>query len=75
MRSTASLIERPELGVISCRMSASACLVERELGHDRIPGHTRTQSTMTVRTPLPVLGLLGPTGTLVVRGHAMVEGP
>ncbi len=30
---------------------------------------------VTVRAPLPVLGLLGPTGTLVVRGHAMEEGP
>ena len=30
---------------------------------------------VTVRAPLPVLGLLGPSGTLVVRGHAMVEGP
>ena len=30
---------------------------------------------VTVRAPLPVLGLLGPTGTLVVHGHAMVEGP
>ncbi len=30
---------------------------------------------VTVRAPLPVLGLVGPTGTLVVRGHAMVEGP
>ncbi len=30
---------------------------------------------VTVRAPLPVVGLLGPGGTLVVRGHAMVERP
>ncbi len=30
---------------------------------------------VTVRAPIPVVGLLGPGGTLVVRGHAMVEGP
>ena len=30
---------------------------------------------VTVRAPMPVVGLLGPGGTLVVRGHAMVEGP
>lgn len=30
---------------------------------------------VTVRAPLPVVGLLGPGGALVVRGHAMVEGP
>ncbi|WP_291755697.1 TadE/TadG family type IV pilus assembly protein [Cellulomonas sp. 73-92] len=29
---------------------------------------------VTVRAPMPVVGLLGPGGTLVVRGHAMVEG-
>jgi Flp pilus assembly protein TadG len=29
---------------------------------------------VTVRAPLPVVGLLGPGGTLTVRGHAMVEG-
>ncbi len=30
---------------------------------------------MTVTAPTPVVGLIGPAGTLVVRGHAMVEGP
>jgi hypothetical protein len=30
---------------------------------------------VTVRAPMPVVGLVGPAGTLVVRGHAMVEGP
>lgn len=30
---------------------------------------------VTVRAPMPVVGLLGPGGMLVVRGHAMVEGP
>ena len=30
---------------------------------------------VTVRAPLPVLGLLGPGGTLVVSGHALEEGP
>ncbi|HLZ36516.1 MAG TPA: TadE family protein [Mycobacteriales bacterium] len=29
---------------------------------------------VTVRAPLPVIGLLGPRRTLAVRGHAMVEG-
>lgn len=28
---------------------------------------------VTVRTPLPVVGLLGPGGTLTVRGHALEE--
>jgi hypothetical protein len=28
-----------------------------------------------VRAPLPLVGLLGPSGTLTVRGHALVEGP
>lgn len=28
---------------------------------------------VTVRTPLPVVGLLGPGGTLTVRGHALAE--
>ena len=30
---------------------------------------------VTVRAPMPVVGLVGPAGTLVVRGHAMVEDP
>jgi hypothetical protein len=30
---------------------------------------------VTVRAPMPVVGFLGPGGILVVRGHAMVEGP
>ena len=30
---------------------------------------------VTVRAPMPVVGLVGPSGALVVRGHAMVEGP
>jgi hypothetical protein len=30
---------------------------------------------VTVRTPLPVVGLLGPGGTLTVRGHALEEAP
>ncbi len=30
---------------------------------------------VTVRAPMPVVGLVGPSGTLVVRGHAMVEDP
>lgn len=30
---------------------------------------------VTVSAPLPVVGLLGPGGTLTVRGHALVEGP
>lgn len=30
---------------------------------------------VTVRAPMPVIGLVGPAGTLVVRGHAMVEDP
>ncbi|HEV6953218.1 MAG TPA: TadE/TadG family type IV pilus assembly protein [Promicromonospora sp.] len=30
---------------------------------------------VTVRTPLPVVGLLGPGGTMTVRGHALVEEP
>jgi hypothetical protein len=30
---------------------------------------------VTVRAPTPVVGLVGPAGTLVVRGHALVEGP
>ena len=30
---------------------------------------------VTVRAPMPVIGLVGPTGALVVRGHAMVEAP
>ncbi|WP_425954671.1 TadE family protein [Xylanimonas sp. McL0601] len=29
---------------------------------------------VTVRAPLPVVGLLGPTGTMVVAGHALEEG-
>jgi Flp pilus assembly protein TadG len=30
---------------------------------------------VTVRAPLPVVGLLGPGGTLTVRGHALEEVP
>ncbi|MFD2796763.1 TadE/TadG family type IV pilus assembly protein [Promicromonospora vindobonensis] len=30
---------------------------------------------VTVRAPLPVVGLLGPGGTLTVRGHALEEAP
>ena len=30
---------------------------------------------VTVRAPFPVVGLLGPSGEMTVRGHAMVEGP
>ena len=30
---------------------------------------------VVVTAPTPVIGLVGPGGTLVVRGHAMVEGP
>nr|WP_309135310.1 TadE/TadG family type IV pilus assembly protein [Cellulomonas sp.] len=30
---------------------------------------------VTVRAPLPLVGLLGPAGTLEVAGHAPVEGP
>lgn len=30
---------------------------------------------VTVRTPLPVVGLLGPSGSLTVRGHALEEEP
>ena len=30
---------------------------------------------VTVRAPMPVVGLLGPGGVLVVHGHAMVERP
>ena len=30
---------------------------------------------VTVRAPMPVVGLVGPGGALVVRGHAMVESP
>lgn len=29
---------------------------------------------VTVRAPLPVVGLLGPSGALTVRGHALEEG-
>ena len=29
---------------------------------------------VTVRAPFPVIGLVGPSGQMVVRGHAMVEG-
>lgn len=29
---------------------------------------------VTIRAPLPVVGLLGPGGALVARGHAMAEG-
>lgn len=29
---------------------------------------------VTVRAPFPVVGLVGPSGELVVRGHALVEG-
>lgn len=28
-----------------------------------------------VRAPLPLVGLLGPSGVMTVRGHALVEGP
>jgi Flp pilus assembly protein TadG len=30
---------------------------------------------VTVRAPLPVIGLFGPSGTLVVRGHGAAEAP
>lgn len=30
---------------------------------------------VTVTAPMPVVGLLGPAGALVVRGHALAEGP
>ena len=30
---------------------------------------------VTVRAPMPVIGLLGPSGTLTVRGHALAEQP
>ena len=30
---------------------------------------------VTVRAPMPVVGLVGPAGALVVRGHAMAEAP
>lgn len=30
---------------------------------------------VTVRAPLPVIGLLGPAGTIEVHGHALVEQP
>jgi len=30
---------------------------------------------VTVRAPMPVIGLLGPAGTMTVRGHALAEQP
>jgi hypothetical protein len=30
---------------------------------------------VTVRAPIPVIGLLGPGGTMTVRGHALAEQP
>lgn len=33
----------------------------------------RRVARVTVRAPLPVLGLLGPTGTMEVAGHAALE--
>lgn len=40
-------------------------------GHATVDGLVVTE--VTVRTPLPVVGLLGPGGTLTVRGHALAE--
>jgi hypothetical protein len=42
-------------------------------GRTTIDGAPVTE--VTVRTPLPVVGLLGPGGTLTVRGHALEEAP
>lgn len=30
---------------------------------------------VTVRAPFPVVGLVGPSGEMTVRGHSLVEGP
>ncbi|WP_369371523.1 TadE/TadG family type IV pilus assembly protein [Promicromonospora sp. Populi] len=42
-------------------------------GHTVLDGAAVTE--VTVRAPLPVVGLLGPGGTLTVQGHALEEAP
>lgn len=47
----------------------------RDVTAGRTVLHGATVTEVTVRTPLPVVGLLGPGGTLTVRGHALEETP
>lgn len=43
------------------------------VGHADVAGMRTVE--VTVRAPMPVIGLLGPAGGVVVRGHGLVERP
>ncbi|WP_242608082.1 TadE/TadG family type IV pilus assembly protein [Xylanimonas ulmi] len=68
---------RPEDGVARTRALITRSLSARYA--DDVAARATTREGMavvevTVRAPLPLVGLLGPSGTMVVSGHALVEG-
>lgn len=68
----------PADGVARTRALLAASLTA-DYARDVTAGRTTLDGApvteVTVRTPLPVVGLLGPGGTITVRGHALEETP